>query len=91
MGFLVRLLVFAISVYCFLLFARVVLGWLIAANIVNRGNSLVQTANSFLESVTEPALHPIRARLPAMGQFDFSPVVLFIVLLIVQRILLMLA
>ena len=59
--------------------ARVIISWIP----VNRYHPLVR----FINDVTEPLLRPFRAVLPVgRGGIDFSPLILFIVLGIVQRI-----
>ncbi|MBN1264101.1 MAG: YggT family protein [Anaerolineales bacterium] len=40
-----------------------------------------------LDSIVEPMLMPIRKILPSVGMFDFSPVVLMILIELVSRIL----
>jgi len=40
----------------------------------------------FLRDVSEPYLRPFRALIPQFGMFDFSPIIAFIVLGIVGRI-----
>jgi YggT family protein len=40
-----------------------------------------------LDSIVEPMLAPIRRILPSVGMFDFSPVVLMILIELVSRIL----
>ncbi len=42
---------------------------------------------SFLDSIVEPMLAPIRRFMPRTGMIDFSPMVLLIALQIVQRLL----
>lgn len=40
-----------------------------------------------LDSVVEPMLAPIRRLLPSVGMFDFSPVVLIILIQVVESLL----
>jgi len=40
-----------------------------------------------LDSVVEPMLAPIRRLLPSVGMFDFSPVVLIILIQVVESVL----
>ncbi len=40
-----------------------------------------------LDSIVEPMLSPIRRLIPPIGGFDFSPVVLVVVIKLVERIL----
>jgi YggT family protein len=43
---------------------------------------------SFIEKLVEPFLAPIRNRLPSMGGFDFSPLILLILLQLLEYIIL---
>ncbi|MGO1119780.1 YggT family protein [Rhodovibrionaceae bacterium A322] len=80
------------SIYIFLLFAWVVLSWLVAFNVVNTSNRVVYVIGDFLNRITEPALRPIRRFIPDLGGIDISPVILILVIyflrdLIIQDIL----
>lgn len=63
-----------------LLLARVIISWIR----VDPNNPIVQ----FIFQATEPLLAPIRRLLPATGGIDFSPLILFLVLGFLQRIVL---
>lgn len=67
------------ALYSFILLARVLIGWFQ----VDPYNPLVQT----LYALTEPLLSPIRRILPPAGPFDFSPIVAFILLQVVEQII----
>jgi YggT family protein len=69
-----------ITIYVWLLIAQAVLSWLLAFGVINRYNRTVSVIGDFLYRVTEPALRPIRARLPNFGGIDISPVVLILIL-----------
>ncbi len=43
---------------------------------------------NFIEKIVEPFLAPIRNRLPSMGGFDFSPLILLIILQLLEYIIL---
>lgn len=43
---------------------------------------------SFLDKIVEPLLNPIRRILPTLGGFDFSPIVLILILQLVESLLL---
>jgi YggT family protein len=43
---------------------------------------------TFLDKIVEPFLNPIRKLIPSMGPFDFSPVILLIVLQLIEYLLL---
>ena len=70
------------SVLTAAIFVRVLLSWIQV--------QLPMGLGDFLFSVTEPILGPIRRALPAMGGFDFSPIVALIAIQFVQGLLLQL-
>ena len=73
-----------INIYIFVLFATVILSWLIAFDVVNTRHPLMRQIQYTLGALTEPVLQPIRKILPAPGGLDFSPFVLILVLTAVQ-------
>jgi YggT family protein len=73
-----------ITLYIWIIIAAALMSWLIAFNVVNRHNQIVVTIADFLYRITEPALRPIRERLPNLGGIDISPVILIIGLLFIQ-------
>lgn len=62
------------------LLGRVILSWF--PN-VDRSNPLIQ----LLFDVTEPVLKPVRDMLPQTSMFDFSPLVVFLVIQVLMSIL----
>lgn len=77
----------AISLYVWALIIAAVLSLLLAFNVLDSRNRFVWNVADFFYRVTEPALRPIRRRLPNLGGVDLSPLVL-ILLLQALRILL---
>jgi YggT family protein len=77
-----------ISLYILIIVIGVVLSWLFAFNIINRHNEFVATTASIIFRITEPALAPIRKRMPRMGGLDLSPIVLILLLFFIQDVLL---
>jgi YggT family protein len=79
MGGVAGLLVLVIQLYILIILIRVILGWLspYPTNPVTR----------FFWQVTEPVLAPIRRRLPFMGGFDLSPLVVWVVAIILINVL----
>ncbi|GAB4508886.1 MAG: YggT family protein [Anaerolineae bacterium] len=78
------ILILLLEIYSFIVLARVLLSWF--PNI-DRGNPIVV----FLYEATEPVLQPIRVFLqrnfPDMGPFDFSPLVLFLLIFVLNRLI----
>jgi YggT family protein len=66
------------QVYSFILLARVLTSWFQ----VDPYNPVIR----ILYQLTEPLLAPIRRLLPQTGMMDFSPIVAFVVITVVERI-----
>ena len=73
-----QILDIALWFYFWILIGRVVVSW-------DPGNPIVR----FLYAATEPVLERVRARLPiaAAGGFDFSPIVVLLAIIFLQRFL----
>jgi YggT family protein len=65
-----RLIVELIDLYSLIVFVAVVVSWIQ----LPPGNPVV----TFVRTMTEPALEPIRRVMPDMGGIDFSPMVLLV-------------
>jgi YggT family protein len=82
-----RILNIAFTLYEFAIVARALLPWFRV--------SPYHPVMQFLIQITEPLLGPIRRNLPAIGGFDFSPMVALLILwaaeLLLQRTLVILA
>ena len=67
-----------LQLYIFIIFAMVIMSWLLAFNVINRHNQFVDAIWRTLNGLTEPLLRPIRNTLPSMGGIDISPIVLLL-------------
>ena len=79
MSAIVQILLIFLEIYSFILLARVLTSWLR----VDPYHPIVR----FLYAVTDPILDPIKSILPQTGMIDFSPVVAFLIIMILQMIL----
>jgi YggT family protein len=78
-----QLLIQLLNLYLICIFARIILSWFPVSP-----GSPIATVASFLYSITEPVLGPIRNVLPSIGMFDLSPmVVIFAVRLVLIPII----
>jgi YggT family protein len=73
-----------IDIYFYILIANIIIGWLIAFNVVNAYNRFVATVLYATQRLTNPLLNPIRRFLPNLGGIDISPIILILLLLFVQ-------
>ena len=76
---LIQLIGLASKIYSLLIIGRVILSW------VNPDpyNPIVR----LVVRVTEPVLGPVRNLLPAMGGFDFSPILVLIAIQLLENLL----
>lgn len=80
MSALFVLLAQAIQLYIFVLLARILMTWI--PNL-----DPYHPAVQMLLRVTDPVLEPARRLIPPLGMIDISPIVVFLVLQFVARIL----
>ena len=76
-----------IDLYIFVIIAWIVMSWLIALNVVNTANPFVGQVDRALDGLTAPVLRPIRRVIPIVAGFDFSALVLVILLGFIQRLI----
>ena len=87
---MLRLLAFInylLSIYLFILIAAAILSWLIVFNVVNTRHPAVAMIADFFYRVTEPVLRPIRNLLPNLGGIDISPIILFLIIILIERVI----
>jgi YggT family protein len=84
---LLDVILIALEIYMYIVIAAVILSWLVAFNIVNTRHPFVAAIADFLYRITEPVLRPIRRRLPDLGGIDISPIVLFLVIILIDRVI----
>jgi YggT family protein len=82
---LFEVILIALQIYIYFIFASAIMSWLVAFNVINTRNEVVRTVWKFLDAVTEPALRPIRNVMPNLGGVDISPVILFLLIMLVDR------
>lgn len=84
---LIDLILTVMSLYNYVLFAWIILNFLISFNIVNRYQPAVQKINFALFKLTDPLLRPIRKYMPDLGAIDISPIILILILNFIERTL----
>ncbi len=75
-----------IDVYVLVIFAHIVVGWLLAFGVRLPYSRTTTAVIGFLRDVCEPFLRIFRRVLPSFGGMDFSPIVAIIVLELVNSI-----
>ena len=87
MYLIIDILGIVITVYFWILMARVALSLLIGFNVINPYNPAVRTVNGICWDLTEPLLKPIRRFLPDLGGLDISPIVLYLIIRVLYVLL----
>jgi YggT family protein len=87
MRVILEVLLIVLDIYWWVMLATIIFSWLMAFNVINTRNEFVNQVWRALQSLTEPVLRPIRRFLPRFNGLDLSPVVLFIIIYAIQRII----
>ena len=74
-----------LTLFTIAIFARVILTFIIPLT-GGKPHPIVVTINTFVYQITEPVLGPIRRTLPSFGGFDFSPMAVLIILVLLRRV-----
>jgi YggT family protein len=77
----------ALTLYIWIVIAMAIFSWLVAFNVVNTRNHAVAIIGDFLYRITDPALRPIRNLMPNLGGIDISPVILFLIIIFIQKVI----
>ena len=84
---LLDVILLVLNLYIYVVIAAAILSWLVAFNVVNPRNQFVAMVGDFLYRITEPVLRPIRNALPNLGGIDISPIVLFLIIILIKHII----
>jgi YggT family protein len=76
-----------LSLYTWAVIIAVVISMLMSFGVLDSRNRIVWTINDFFYRVTEPALRPIRNRMPNLGGIDLSPLILILLLQAARMVL----
>jgi len=76
-----------LQLYWWILLIMVIMSWLISFNVINTRNQFVAAVWRVLNQLTEPLLRPIRRMMPNFSGLDISPLILFLLILLVERLI----
>ncbi len=77
----------ALQIYTWIVVVSVVLSWLVAFGVVNPRNQFVHALGGALHQMVEPVLRRIRRIVPAFGNVDVSPIILFLLILFIRLLI----
>jgi YggT family protein len=85
---LVGLVDLILAVAMYVIFAQVIVSWLIVFNVINLHSGPVRGIIQALDRITGPIYRPIRKILPDFGGIDFSPLVVILIIIFLRSKLL---
>jgi YggT family protein len=63
-----------------IIFVEVIFSWLIAFNVVNLRNPIMNQIYQIVRTISKPLLEPFRKIIPAIGGLDLSPIAALLLL-----------
>jgi YggT family protein len=87
MGTLYEALQLILQVVWFIMIVHIIMSWLINFQVLNLRQPLVAQIWDGLNRLLEPIYAPIRNMLPRTGGLDLAPLIVFIIIIILQRAL----
>ena len=76
-----------LNVLGWIIIVQAIISWLIAFNVVNMSSNFVRSLVTALDRLTAPLYRPIRRFLPDFGGIDFSPLVVLLLIMVLQKLL----
>ena len=87
MNSLLGLIIQIINLYKLVLLIYIITTWLISFNIINTSNRFIYSAMEILYRLSEPSLRLVRKYVPAFGNIDISPIIVYLLLWFIQSLL----
>jgi YggT family protein len=75
-----------VYVYTIVIFAAVIMSWLVAFGVLNTYNRYARMAIRLLDALTEPVFRMVRRIIPTLVGLDLSPMIVLLVLWAIQRL-----
>ena len=86
MDFLLTFINYAITLFTLAMLVRIIMSF-VAYFVRPPYPSILVSIDKLVTQITEPVLAPVRRMLPSFGGLDFSPMVVIIVLVLIQRVI----
>lgn len=76
-----------LQLYWWVVLAMIIMSWLISFNVINTRNQFVDMIWRVVNQLTDPVLRPIRRVMPNFGGLDLSPLILFLIIFFIERVI----
>lgn len=83
----VDLLATLLQLYSYCIILWIIISMLISFNVINKHQPFVARINYALDRLCDPVMKPIRKRLPDLGGFDISPILVLVFINFLQAAL----
>ena len=83
----IDIVIILLNVLWWIIIIQAILSWLLAFNVLNFSSPVVRSIATALDRLTAPLYRPIRKLLPDFGGLDFSPMVILLLIMVVQKLL----
>ena len=87
MNSLLGLIIQIINLYKLVLLIYIIATWLISFNVINTSNRFIYSVMDVLYRLSEPSLRLVRKYVPAFGNIDISPIIVYLLLWFIQSLL----
>lgn len=84
---LFNLAIWVVNLYKWAVIIAAILSMLTSFGVLDTRNHIVWMITDFFYRITEPALRPIRNMMPNLGGIDISPVILFLIIILIQKVI----
>ena len=84
---LIGVIIILLNVLWWIIIVQAIMSWLIAFNVINMSSNFVRSLLTALDRLTSPLYRPIRRFLPDFGGIDFSPLVILLLIMVIQKLL----
>ena len=84
---LIIAIIYLLNVLWWVIIVQAILSWLLAFNVLNFSSPVVRSIATALDRLTAPLYRPIRKLLPDFGGLDFSPMVILLLIMVLQKVL----
>ena len=84
---LIEVVIILLSVLWWIIIIQAILSWLVVFNVINTHSDFVRMFLGALERLTEPLYRPIRRIMPDFGGIDFTPFVVLIIIIVIDKLL----
>ena len=82
-----EIILLILVLYWWVVLAMIIMSWLISFSVINTRNQFVDMVWRALLALTDPVLRPIRRLMPKFSGIDISPIILFLIIFFIQRVI----